>query len=110
MDIFYFVDVSPPKSPTPDMDQPTVSSSNSSSVELLPEEMDTENNHFASELAQHIGDMTWKPGKMTEKFFFKLLYKYILEFYVLFSATSQLPSFSLLKADIEILIFFNSKT
>lgn len=60
------LDVSPPKSPTPDMDQPTVSSSNSSSVELLPEDMDTESNHFASELAHHIGGMALKPVLETD--------------------------------------------
>lgn len=69
LDLKNVVDVSPPKSPTPDMDQPTVSSSNSSSVELLPEDMDTENNHFASELAQHIGGMTLKPGKLGKSYF-----------------------------------------
>ncbi|XP_014781882.1 probable serine/threonine-protein kinase DDB_G0267686 [Octopus bimaculoides] len=50
-------DVSPPKSPTPDMDQLTVSnsSSSSSSVALLPDELDTDYNPFAKDWAQNFG-------------------------------------------------------
>ncbi|XP_036356927.1 next to BRCA1 gene 1 protein isoform X2 [Octopus sinensis] len=51
------LDVSPPKSPTPDMDQLTVSnsSSSSSSVALLPDELDTDYNPFAKDWAQNFG-------------------------------------------------------
>lgn len=51
------LDVSPPKSPTPDMDQLAVSnsSSSSSSVALLPDELDTDYNPFAKDWVQNFG-------------------------------------------------------